>query len=225
MARGSRGWGNNRRLFGDRSARKTVWSWNVSVWIVRPTDGRLRGCLSFGREKKKKNPLLKESVLQSVSAGQAICQRFLVVRWAVSPEQTIGISVGFTHKVERISFGRYLGAEHAHVICRRGCTSGIAAKRSEWSVVFRVGIWVLRAVCLSGISDEGARWRTWDLPTGWLALWICGPAPWENAMETEYSLCSSFLSSWTPFLPNPPHTLLKHLNGFVCMGDPSFKNT
>ena len=118
--------------------------------------------MSFSRKKKKKIPKSRNPFFSPFRPVGLSASAFSSYRWAFSPKQTIGISVGFTHKAERISFvefdqGRYLGAEHTHVICRKDCTSGIAAKRREWSVVFWVGIWVLRAVCLSGISDEGAR--------------------------------------------------------------------
>lgn len=58
---------------------------------------------------EKKNPLVKESTLQFVSAGQGISgDGFPPYRWAISPEQTIGISMGFTRRAERISFGEFI---------------------------------------------------------------------------------------------------------------------
>lgn len=96
--------------------------------------------MSFNQEKKKS--LVKLSVCQFVPAGQGISAGgFSSGRCSVSPAGTVGISMGFTNRVERISIGkpvrdRVLGADQAHVICGKGCASGMAGKRRAWSVVF-----------------------------------------------------------------------------------------
>lgn len=53
---------------------------------------------------RKKNPLVKVSILQSVSAGQGISAGgFSPHPRGVSPERRMGISVGFTKRVEHVS--------------------------------------------------------------------------------------------------------------------------
>lgn len=160
MARASRGRGNNWRLgIAPPGSRSDI---EICLSGLSATPGADFEVVCVFQSEKKKKSLSRNPFFSPFRPVRLSASAFSSYRRAVSPKQTLGITVGFTHKAERIFFGefaqgRYLGAEHAHVICRKGCTSEIAAKRREWSVVFWLGIWVLRAVCLSGISDEGAR--------------------------------------------------------------------